>query len=144
MHGPLAEEVAVSQLGAEEQVLLHRQLRNQRELLEHRADAALAGLVHRGQVDRLTAELHAPVRRPIDAGDERDQRRLAGAVLAEQHMHLAGAQVEIDAAERDHAGEMLRYLFEPEQDRSFRPRRNSGLACYYVSTVAVSWHAHST
>jgi hypothetical protein len=44
-------------------------------------------------------------------------------------MHLARTQVEIDAVERDHAGEMLRYPFEPEPNRSFRTVGNSALGC---------------
>ena len=43
----------------------------------------------------------------MHAGQHVHQRRLAGAVLAEQHMHLAGLQVEIDAAQRVHAAETL-------------------------------------
>ncbi len=36
-----------------------------------------------------------------------DQRALAGAVFADQGMHLAGAHVEIDAVERQYAGILL-------------------------------------
>jgi hypothetical protein len=51
-------------------------------------------------------------------GDQGYQRRFAGAVLAEQHMHLAGPEVEIDAIERDHTREVLRDSLEPEQSRN--------------------------
>ena len=44
----------------------------------------------------------------VEAVDDVHQRRLAGAVLAEQRVHLALAQVEVDAVVRDDAGEALR------------------------------------
>ena len=43
----------------------------------------------------------------VGAGDDVYQRRLAGAVLPEQHMDFAAPQIEIDAVQRDHAGEPL-------------------------------------
>ena len=43
----------------------------------------------------------------VHAGEDLDQRRLAGAVLAEQRVHLAGAHVEVDRVERERAGEAL-------------------------------------
>ena len=36
---------------------------------------------------------------PVDAGQDLDQRALAGAVLAGQRMNLAGLQAEIDVAQ---------------------------------------------
>ncbi len=39
----------------------------------------------------------------IDAGQHLDQRRLAGAVLPEQRMHLAAPDIEIDVVERQRA-----------------------------------------
>jgi len=41
------------------------------------------------------------------AGDDVDQGRLAGAVLAEQHVDLASPEVEIDIIQRQHAREAL-------------------------------------
>ena len=43
----------------------------------------------------------------MHAGDDLDQRRFAGAVLAEQRMDLARAHVEVDVLERSDAGERL-------------------------------------
>ena len=43
----------------------------------------------------------------VRPGQHLDQGGLAGAVLAEQAVHLAGADVEVDAVERAHAGENL-------------------------------------
>ena len=44
----------------------------------------------------------------VRAGEDLDERRLAGAVLAEHAVHLARDDVEVDAAKRLHAGERLR------------------------------------
>ena len=48
----------------------------------------------------------AGVRR-VDTGEDFDQRRLAGAVLAEQRVDFAAPDVEIDAVERQRSGESL-------------------------------------
>ena len=61
----------------------------------------------------------------IGAGDDVDQRRLARAVLAEQDVDLAGPKVEVDAVERDHAGEELRYPGQFQQ-QAVAARRSSG------------------
>ena len=66
-----------------------------------------AGLMHRFQVDPLAPEPDAALARPMDAGDQRDQGRFAGAILAEQDMHLARAEIEVDAVESNDAGEVL-------------------------------------
>ena len=43
----------------------------------------------------------------VDAGQDFDQRRFAGAVLAQQRVDLAAADVEIDVIEREGPGEAL-------------------------------------
>ena len=48
-----------------------------------------------------------PSVRRIGAGNDINQRRLAGTVFAEQHMDLAMRQIEIDAVQRLHAGKAL-------------------------------------
>ena len=45
--------------------------------------------------------------RAVHAGQDLDQGRLAGTVLAQQRVHLAGPDVEIDIVERQRAGEPL-------------------------------------
>ena len=44
---------------------------------------------------------------PLGAGDDLDQGRFAGAVLADERVDLAGAEVERHALERAEAGEGL-------------------------------------
>jgi hypothetical protein len=45
------------------------------------------------------------------ARDLVDQRRLAGAIGADQRVHLARGDVEVDAIDRDHAAEALTEAF---------------------------------
>src|SRR5262245_3827583 len=55
----------------------------------------------------------------VDAGEDLDQRRLPGTVLAEQRMDLAAPQVEVDAVESEGAGEPLGQTGHGE-DRALR------------------------
>ncbi len=66
-------------------------------LLALPGDDALVGLVH--------------------AGENLDERRLAGPVLAEQAVHLAGPDVEVDPVERDDAREALDDVRHAEEGR---------------------------
>ena len=59
-------------------------------------------------VTRLAVDQDLALVRLVEPVEDVHQRRLAGAVLAEQRVHLALAQVEVDAVVRDDAGEPLR------------------------------------
>ena len=61
----------------------------------------------------------------VEPVEDVHQRRLAGAVLAEQRVHLAGQQVEVDPVVREHAGEALRDLSELENRRGVGHPRDS-------------------
>ena len=80
----------VPPLDRERDVLGHRQVREERRLLVDRGDAERA----RGRPGRAGGgrgpECRASRRRRLRAGDDPDQRRLAGAVLADEGVHLAG------------------------------------------------------
>ena len=54
--------------------------------------------------------------RALGAGHDLDQRRLAGAVLADQRVDFARAKIERDAVERADAGERLGDGLSGEQD----------------------------
>ena len=56
-----------------------------------------------------------------DAGHDFGQRRFAGAVLADQRMDLAAAQVEIDVFDRGNAGVELGRLAQGEDDVAHAP-----------------------
>jgi hypothetical protein len=96
-------------LVAEEDVLGDTQRRNQREFLEHRADARRAGLAHRTEADFCSVDADLARCRGIDAGQDGNEGRLAGAVLAEENMHFAGHQREVDPIQGSHAGKFLGY-----------------------------------
>ena len=91
----------------QEQVLGNAECGHQREFLEHRADALLTRLAHRPQAHDASVQLDGSRSRRAHAGQQRDQRRLAGAVLAEQHVDLASTQIEIHPVERKHARVLL-------------------------------------
>ena len=59
------------------------------------------------EFDRRAAEADLAGGRRLDAGEDGNQRRFAGAVLAENDVDLAGPKVEIDPVERENAGKLL-------------------------------------
>ncbi len=66
----------------------------------------------------LAGEEDAPERRLVGAGQDLDQGRLAGAVVADQADDLAGLGVEIDAGQRvDAAVPLLQRLAADERVR---------------------------
>ncbi|OPZ04735.1 MAG: hypothetical protein BWZ09_01587 [Alphaproteobacteria bacterium ADurb.BinA305] len=83
-------------------VFHHGQRLEQREVLEHHADAQAARMRRAGDRDLLALPEHAPAARPGDAVDDLHQRRLAGAVLAEDGADLARAHDEADVVVGDH------------------------------------------
>ncbi len=87
--GGAVQQAMARRLVAQDQVLRHRQCRNQRKLLEHRADAAQPCLLHARQLHTFAADADLAAGGRVGARQQRDQRRLAGAVLPEQHVHLA-------------------------------------------------------
>ena len=56
---------------------------------------------------RLAVDRDLAARRTVDAREDLDQRRFAGAVVAEQAMDLAELDLERDVAQRDHRAEEL-------------------------------------
>ena len=106
-HRRMIEEAAGAELPAQEEILLDRQLRHQAELLEHRTDPHHPRRVRREANEAASAKFELAGVGSESAGDDVDQGRFAGAVLAEQHMDLASPQVEIDIVQRQHAGEAL-------------------------------------
>src|SRR6185437_238646 len=56
----------------------------------------------------------------VEAVEDVHQRRLAGAVLAEQRVHLARRELEVDVVVRDDAGKPLRHSAQLEDGRLAR------------------------
>jgi hypothetical protein len=57
--------------------------------------------------DPLAADDDLPAVAVVDAHQDVHQRRLAGAVLADEGVNLAREDIEVDAVEGEHAGECL-------------------------------------
>ena len=96
-------------LVAEEDVLGDRQQRHQRQFLVDDDDADALGIVDAGKTAFLAEEadraLVAAMR--IDARQHLHERRLAGAVLADDGVYFAGAHIQVDVLQRLHAGKRL-------------------------------------
>ena len=80
----------------EHQVLGDRERRHQHEILMHHAEAVADRVVRRAEAHHLPAQPDLPVVRAVQAVEDAHQRRLAGAVLAEQRQDLALPQLEVD------------------------------------------------
>ena len=83
-------------------------LDGERAVLEHRLDAGLARARRVPAGDRLAADEDLAAGRLDHAGEDLDQRRLAGAIVADQADDLAAVDVQVDAAERIDAAVGLR------------------------------------
>ena len=99
----------------------------EREILEHGGDAEVERGARVASVTALPSKVIVPERRLVDAGEDLDQRRLAGAVVADQRHDLAGVDVEVDVGQRRDRAEVLA-----------RRRAGSGSARRRVAAFAVS------
>ena len=120
---PVAHDLAVG-----EDVFRDREVAEQVQLLEHHADAVGHRVGGVREDDRLAVEQDPSGRRPLDAGDHLHQGRLAGAVLADQHVDRAAAHLEIGLLHRDGARIDLRHPFEAQDDVLVGGRRRSLMA----------------
>ena len=78
----------------EHQVLGDRHVFDQREMLVHHADAERLGVPRARDGTCASPTTTRPRSGAIEAHDALDERALAGAVLAEQRVHAAGAELE--------------------------------------------------
>ncbi len=136
---PVDPAAAAMRRVAEEDVLGDGEFREQQQLLVNGRDPGALGVLRRGETHGAPVDQDLAAVRLIDAGDDLDQRRLACAVLAEQRMNLAGADVERDAAQRAHAGKALLEVAHHEQriDRCRRDAHAASVACDSGSTTTV-------
>src|SRR5699024_2183742 len=95
------------------------------QILERARHAQTAQSVRRLGGDITAIERHAPGRGLIDAGDQVEQRRLAGAVGADDGIDLAALYLEIQILDCQHAAEFLAQAAYGQQTvRHASPRRN--------------------
>src|SRR5205809_7642551 len=77
-------------------------------------DAAAPRLERRGRGVRPIVELHRAAVGTQCAGHDAHQRTLAGAVLSDHGVHLAGAEHQVYAVQRHGRAEPLREVRDPE------------------------------
>ena len=102
------QHAGVGRLDGEDDVLGDGHHRDQHEVLVHHADAGLDRGARRAELDRLPRDHDLALVGVVQPVEDVHQGRLAGAVLAEQRMHLALAEVEADVVVRDDARKALR------------------------------------
>jgi hypothetical protein len=103
----LVQEDAVPRLDAEDDVLRDGEDRNEHEVLVHHPDARLDRVARGTEDDRLPAQEDLAGVGLVEAVQDVHQRRLAGAVLAEERVHLALADVERDIVVGEDTRELL-------------------------------------
>ena len=76
-------------------------------MLVHHPDAGVDRGLRRAELDRLARDHDLALVRVVEPVEDVHQGRLAGTVLAEQRVHLALAQVEVDVVVGHDAREAL-------------------------------------
>ena len=116
---------ALRGLVAQEEVPADAHERQDREVLEHGRDAAGLRVARRRERDGLAVHEQLALVGTVDARQGLDQGRLAGAVVAEQAVHLAGLHGQRHVPEGEDAAERLRDAPRLE-DGDVRARRSRG------------------
>ena len=98
----------LGRLLAEHDVLGHGHHRHQHEVLVDHADPEVDRGRGRGDLDGLAVDQDLSGVGLVQAVQDRHQRRLAGAVLAEQRVNLSWHHVEVDPVVGDDRAELLR------------------------------------
>ena len=109
---PVDEAAPARIAGRERDVLGDRHPFDQAEVLVDEGDRLVLAEAGRTMAVGFAAVLDRAFARLDDAAERLDQRRLAGAVLAEQREDLAGVEIERDAAQRRDAAEPLDHVVE--------------------------------
>ena len=112
--------VRAAALMADEDVLGDVVIREEERLLIDGGDAMALRLGGAADDDRLAGQANLAAIGLIDAGHDLDQRRLAGAVLPEKGMHLAGIERQRDGLERLRGAETLGNVMDFEDGRDSR------------------------
>src|SRR5262249_47911094 len=93
---------------AEDDVLRDGERRDEPEVLVDHADPGIEGLAGSVELDGLAVQQDLALVGPVEAREDVRERALAGAVLAEQRVHLTLGRLEVDAVVRDDGREPLR------------------------------------
>ena len=91
----------------------------EREVLVDGRDAQRRRVLGAGDADTASPRMkNSPSSAQLHAGDGLDERRLAGAVVADEGDHLTGVDFEVDAGEGLQSTEPLAHALEREKVRS--------------------------
>ena len=110
------EAEAVGDLAADEEVAPQRLFLGQRLVLIDRLDRQVVRAAHRevGEIDLLVADEQPAGGGRDHAGHHLDQRRFAGAVVADQADDLVAPDAEIDVLERLHRAEVFLHVLQAD------------------------------
>ena len=114
LDGAVIDEAVPGRQALQQDIFPNGEARNEISFLVNRRDAGGERVAWRAERDRLAVQQHAARIRAIEAGDDFDERRFAGAVLAHQRMDFARLQIERDAVQRPHAGKGFADRFDDE------------------------------
>ena len=104
---PVDEDRVGHHLSAEQDVLSHRQHRDQHEVLVNHANSAGDGIRGIGDLDRFSIEQDFAFIRAGQSVENIHERRLARAVFAKQGVDLPGLHIQIDMVVGDDTREAL-------------------------------------
>ncbi len=88
-----------------------------------------AGVEHVVEGDFLAAHQDAAGGLLVDTGEDAHQRRLAGTILADQHVDRTLVDLEVDILQRDGAREDAGHLLGAENDRRASDRSSALIGC---------------
>ncbi len=103
-------EPATLHLAPEEDIGGNIEIVGERQILVDGLDAFLARVDRQGEMAASALKINLALVGLVDAGDALDERRLAGAVVAEQSHNLAGKDVPAHRIDRRQAAEALGHL----------------------------------
>ncbi len=110
MRPPSSESAAAADLAAEKEVLRDGEILGEQEFLMDEDDALVLGLDGPREVRRCAVEMERPLGGRQVPGEDPHQRRLAGAVLADDGVNLACFKREGDVAQDLDGSERFRHL----------------------------------
>ena len=125
VHGPPVEDAETGGFDAEKDVLRHRAMRQQAQLLVDDADACAPGGDRVRKRDLSSIEPDGPAVGPVNAAEDLDQRRFPRAVLAAEGVNLAARAAEADGVERLHAWKRLTDVEHFERERRLLQKHSS-------------------
>ncbi|MDT4847159.1 hypothetical protein FQZ97_812080 [compost metagenome] len=106
-HAGLVEQPAAPQLAAQEDVLRHREVVGQVELLVDQHDAGRLGLARTGEMPHRAIHLQTAATELLVTREDLHQRGLARAVLTQQAHHAPGRKIKAHTVQHAHRPKIL-------------------------------------